>query len=197
MIKTVIFGGAFNPIGTHHLEIANKLLTIFDEVWITPCYKSITGKVLEDAEDRVNMCNIAIQNNGKSKIKLCDFEIRNKLHDESSVILDKFLNHYSNFNRKFYFVIGMDNATTINKWQNWENLIKMIPFIVLPRKGYSESESNMWYYQYPHIFLKDILIGDFSSTLIRKDLMKNGESGDIDEDVLEYIKKHHLYLPEH
>lgn len=193
MLKVAIFGGAFNPIGKHHIEIANSLLFIFDEVWITPCYKSITGKVLEDSEHRLKMCKLAIENNGKDKIKLCEFEIKNKLFDESSIILENFLTSHSNFNRRFYFIIGIDNALTINTWKDWEKLIKLIPFVVIPRKGYN-FDGYSWFTEAPHIYLKNIEENDLSSTKIRNDLMKNNTSDLLDADILKYVSDHNLYV---
>ena len=136
MKKVAIYGGSFNPIGKHHIEIANRLSTIVDEVWITPCYKSITGKQMESAEDRTNMCKLAMEKNNNSKIKFCNFEIENELFDESVNIIRKFLNCHKEDNIQYYFLIGTDNALTIDTWLRWEEMINSMPFIVIPRNGY-------------------------------------------------------------
>ena len=194
MKKIAIYGGSFNPIGKHHIMIANQLLKHMDEVWITPCYKSITGKNMEDDIHRVNMCLKAIKNNNNNKIKLCDFEIKNKMHDESYNILSKFLDHYfdGSYRNKFYFVIGSDNALTINTWENWEKLINMIPFIVIPRPSYNIPLDH-WCMKYPHIYFPDIELCDHSSTQIRKELKENKHTDLVDLSVMDYIKNNCLY----
>ena len=194
MKKIAIYGGSFNPIGKHHIEIANKLLTLVDEVWITPCYKSMTKKVMESDQDRLNMCQIAIDENNRKSIKLCDFEIKNKLHDESVIIIRKFLDYYQdrdiNIN-KFYFLIGSDNARTINTWSDWEGLINMLPFIVYPRNGYMVHE-NCWCKKLPHIYLENANPINGSSTEIRNNI-NNTELKLISHNVINYIAKHQLY----
>lgn len=193
MKKVAILGGAFNCVGKHHIDIANHVLNYVDEIWLTPCFLSMTGKILEDAQHRLNMCEIAIKNNNRKEIILCDFEIKNKLHDESCNIIEKFLQEYSNPNTKFYFLIGIDNALSINTWENWEQLIEMISFIVVPRKGYKDDPNITWFRKSPHIFIEDMIPSDSSSTEIRNDLKKLGTCSKIDPDVLKYIKNNGLY----
>ena len=194
MKKIAVYGGSFNPIGEHHMNIANQLLKYMDEVWITPCYKSVIGKSMEDDIHRTNMCLKAIESNSDSRIKLCDFEIKNKLFDESYNILNKFLDHYfdGTYTKKFYFVIGSDNALTINTWENWDKLIKMMPFIVIPRPNYNIS-SDHWCMTLPHIYFSNISLSNGSSTQIRKDLQNNKKTNLVNEIIMEYILDNGLY----
>ena len=190
-MKIAIFGGSFNPIGNHHIDIANKLCNIVDEVWLLPCYKSTTGKKLESDSHRINMCNLAITKSGNPKIKLCLFEIDNKSDGKTYNVLKSFKKTFDTVSNKYYFVIGMDNALSINTWDDWTKLINKYPFIVLNRIGYI-SDTVDWFTKYPHIYASNIMTLDGSSTKIRNDL-NNDVIPDIDTDVYDYIKTKELY----
>jgi nicotinate-nucleotide adenylyltransferase len=194
MIKIAIYSGSFNPIGKHHLNIANAVtkLGMVDEVWIMPCFRSMSNKKLEYEIHRLNMCEIAIRNNGNDKVKLCDFEISNKLVEQSFDIFSKFLGEYDQTN-KFYFIIGADNAIAINTWKDYAKLINLIPFIVIPRPDY-DVPSNSWCYNEPHIYLEDVVADNASSTLIRQNIKLNGESNLVTNGTDAYITNHKLYI---
>jgi nicotinate-nucleotide adenylyltransferase len=191
-MKISLYGGAFNPIGNHHLIIIEKLCEIMDEVWIMPCYKSSTGKKLESSDNRVNMCNIAINQFNNNKIKLCLFEIENKYEGQTYDIMEKFFKIYNTPNITYYFVIGMDNALTINTWDNYEKLINMIPFIIFNRTKYVQSNMiKYWFNNNPHILMDSEPL-EGSSTNIRNDILNN-KIPDIPLDVYNYIKYYNLY----
>lgn len=190
-MKIALFGGAFNPIGEHHINIANRIINsgIVDEVWIMPCYKSMSNKKLEDGYHRLNMCHIAIHNN--NKIKVCDFEIKHKLIASSYEILEKFYKEYNN-GYQFYFLIGADNAINIEKWPDYDKTLQMISFIVLPR-GDVKINDNAWCCKQPHQYLKSIDIENGSSTEIRNDIKSNNKSNLIFEEINKYINEYNLY----
>lgn len=193
-MKIAIYGGAFNPIGRHHIKIANEIINtgIIDEVWIMPCYKSMSGKKLEDSDHRLNLCQIAININNNNKIKLCNFEIKNQLVGQSYDIIKKFYENYSTKN-KFYFLIGADNAVNIERWNNYEKLLQIIPFIVIPRKDYN-IHHDAWCYKEPHIYLNNCFTDNTSSTEIRNELKITKYSDLIFDEMNEYIKKYNLYI---
>jgi hypothetical protein len=74
--KTVIFGGSFNPPGTHHVKMITPLLVAFDEVIIVPCGdrpdKPTTGAV--SAADRAAMAHLAFGNIA-TKVRVDDFDL--------------------------------------------------------------------------------------------------------------------------
>ena len=60
-----ILGGSFDPITCGHIDLAKYVLNSqynIDQIWLLPCYKSLTGKKLQDSIHRLNMCELAIQN---------------------------------------------------------------------------------------------------------------------------------------
>jgi len=193
--QVAILGGAFNPITEGHIQIAKFVLNTskqIDEVWLSPSYKHMYNKEMVSYEDRYKMCELAANTDGR--IKVFDYEKVNNLGGETyhflkSLTTDK---NYENYN--FSFIIGQDNANTFDKWFNYENLEKLVRFIVIPRVGFS-SVSDAWYLKQPHIFLNyEKPIMEVSSTEVRNKIVKNEDvSGLLNNEVLEYINKNKFY----
>lgn len=134
-MKIGILGGAFDPITRGHIDVAKHVLNSevgIDEVWILPCYESMTKKQLKNSYHRLQMCQLAIKNEPNYNIKICDFEIKNKLCCPTYDIILKF---YESFDKEntYYFIIGMDNAIKIKSWENYQKLLEIMSFIVVSR----------------------------------------------------------------
>lgn len=130
-MKIGIFGGSFNPIHNGHLLIAKEFLDlkIVDEVWLLPCYSHVWNKELVSAKHRVKMIDLAIENS--LRIVNCKLEItaRKPMYTIDTVKLLK--KKYPKHN--FFWIIGSDNFKTLNKWKSYEELLDLIPFIIVPR----------------------------------------------------------------
>lgn len=207
-VKVAILGGAFNPITKGHIQVAQFVLDTsktFDEVWLMPCYKHMYDKKMEDAKHRLNMCELAAQTDGR--IKIFDYEIEKKFSGETYHFVKRLLEEdFAKDNFDYSLIIGRDNADTFDKWVNYEELERMIRFVVVPRKGVEEKEKNdAWYLKSPHIYLfkDDTPIMEISSTIVRQAL-RLADNGNwngqwesmldyMDDPVLEYIRDNKLY----
>lgn len=211
--KVAIYGGAFSPITTGHVEAAKFVLDTsneFDEVWIMPSFGHMSKSNLVSPEHRLEMCRLATESDGR--IKVFDYEIVNKLGGETynffkRLKLDEELNSRYNFS----MIIGLDNANDFNKWVNFEDLERFVRFVVIPRKGIERNYDVDWYLKAPHIFLnKENHVPDVSSTMVRgliQDAYKYGilYSDEyyeltlkpfIDKKVFDYILDNKLYQVE-
>jgi nicotinate-nucleotide adenylyltransferase len=164
------------------------------------------NKDMVDADHRLEMCKIAAKVD--NRIKVFDYEIRNKLKGETYYFFKR-LKEEKELTEQYQFamIIGLDNANTFDKWVNYQELERLAEFVVVPRKGVERDLNVNWYLQKPHIFLNiENPIVDISSTTIRqlldKTQMSMGElfrtkESDIleylDSNVLNYIKEHKLY----
>lgn len=195
--RVALYGGAFNPVHEGHIAVAQFVLNasaMFDEVWLVPCYQHMGHKDLASPQDRITMCEIAAKKDGR--IRVFDYEITHKLAGETYYFIQKLLaDTFYTDQYEFAYIIGQDNANTFDKWVNYAHLEKMIPFIVVPRKGITPIK-NAWYLKSPHIYMTDEhTIPDFSSTTIRdaffarKDPVPLG----LAVPVLNYIQQHTLY----
>lgn len=198
--KVAILGGAFNPITTGHIQIAQFVLNTsgeFDEVWLMPAYNHMYGKDMVSAEQRLEMCEIAAQVDGR--IKVFDYEIKNQLAGETFNFFKRLKTETELTERyNFSMIIGLDNANTFDKWVNYTELEKMARFVIVPRKGINRDEKVDWYLKEPHIYLNgETNIIEISSTMVR-DAFKGKTSGKnllnwINPDVFNYIIDNQLY----
>jgi nicotinate-nucleotide adenylyltransferase len=176
-INVVIIGGAYDPITVGHIKMAQFILNTsktFDEAWMVPCASHLYGKKLESAKDRLEMCNLAAQVDGR--IKSFDYEISNNLGGETYHFIKRLLEEdFAKDEYDFSYAIGLDNANTFDKWVNYQDLEKMIRFVVVSRQGIKRDEKVDWYMKAPHIFLRDEngFIPETSSTEVRKLLKVN------------------------
>ena len=202
-INVAVLGGAFDPITTGHVKLAQFVLNsskTFDEIWIMPCFNHMYNKSMASAYDRLEMCKLAVAIDGR--IQVSDYEIKNALRGETYHLVKRLLNEdYAKNRYDFSFIIGLDNANTFNKWVNYEELERMCRFVVVPRKGIARDESVNWYLKQPHIYLSpDNDIPEISSTEIRTWLKDHKEPKEpisdvpfLDKNVLDYIIKNRLY----
>ncbi|MDD5650113.1 MAG: MazG nucleotide pyrophosphohydrolase domain-containing protein [Candidatus Nanoarchaeia archaeon] len=196
--RVVIQGGAFNMIHNGHIEAAQIVLnhsSDFDEVWLTPCYKHLYGKDLASAEDRLEMCRIAARVD--ARIRVFDYEITHEFQGETYHFMKLLMNDpvYKDF-FSFSLMIGLDNANTITQWSNYEDLLKIVPFVVINRQGYV-FEGAEWCLKQPHRYIDpDVPPVEVNSTRLRECCgVGNFETvaSYLDKDVIEYIKSKGLY----
>jgi nicotinate-nucleotide adenylyltransferase len=170
-VKVAILGGSFNPIHKGHIQMAQFVLNTsreFDEVWLMPAYHHM-NKELQSCEDRLEMCRLAASID--KRIKVFDYEIKNKLAGETFNFFKR-LKMEKELTEKYQFsmIIGLDNANSFDKWVNFEELEKMVRFVVVPRSGVDRDMNTDWYLRPPHIFLKDENTGivEASSTYVKE-----------------------------
>lgn len=173
-----ILGGSFNPPTLGHIKLAQFVLNAsraFDEIWLVPCFSHIFNKDLVSAEHRLSMCNLATQIDGR--IKVFDYEIKHQLHGETYHFLKRLMEEdFAKDKYDFSYIIGLDNANTFDKWVNYQDLERMMRFIVVSRKGIERDEKVDWYLKAPHIFLSPDHdeIPEISSTEIRSGFRRYG-----------------------
>jgi len=130
-MKTVaLFGGSFDPPHIGHEAIVKELLKLsyIDEVVIMPTYLNPFKKSFyADAKLRLNWLK-SIFNNYKN-ITICDYEVKQNRQVTSIESVKYLLKSYSHI----YLVIGADNLSSLHKWKNYNELKKLVTFIVASR----------------------------------------------------------------
>jgi len=195
-MRVAILGGAFNPPHKGHIELARFILDNcpqIDEACLMPCKTHVFNKQLIPFKQRYEMCILAVE--GYSKLNVSDFEHAYNCSNTYDM-LSKF--EVIQTLAIPYMIIGMDEALQIQKWINWELLIKRFKFIVVDRAGI-ETPNNAWFKNGHHIYLNDLfdLIPPISSSRIRSTICDFDDRVTanyfLNPSVLSYIKENKLY----
>lgn len=171
---------------------------LVNEVHVTPCYKHKFGKDMADVDHRLAMAFEGLQEARKKynmDFRLSREEFRIK-HEGSTYeyLTQHIYPKYKESHDEYYFIIGSDNALNIEKFHCWQELIKIISFIVVRRDGFMAT-GNEWFMQKPHRFI-DLQLQNLSSTLIRDSIKTGGHEAIkemVPESVYDYIKAYNLY----
>lgn len=139
-MKIGFFGGSFDPIHQGHLILAEQLINeaALDKVVFVPMYKSpnASHSMMAGAKERFDLIKLAIADNPKFEVS--DIEIK----QEKICYMDEDIIEF----RKLYpddelFVItGQDAFMRIEKWHNYETLLKTTGFLIGKRPGLSTKE---------------------------------------------------------
>jgi nicotinate-nucleotide adenylyltransferase len=167
-MKIGLFFGSFNPVHNGHLMLANYMVqtTDLNKVWfvVSPHNPLKDKKTLLGEYDRLNLINLAIENNPKLKASDIEFKLPQPSYtiDTLSYLKDKFPKH------EFTLIMGSDNLATLHKWKNYRQLIEQYPIIVYQRRGFTKNPfpevKTIQHIDFPFI--------DISSTFIREQIKK-------------------------
>ncbi len=219
MKRIAFYGGSFDPIHNGHLAIARNLLKLFelDEFVFIPAFHAPHKRERQptSAFHRFAMLSLATQTDAKITVSTIEVEMPEKPY--SIETLSKLKSQL--VEDKLFFVIGADSWEEITTWRDWENLLKLVNFIVVTRPNYeigfthvtdeirnrivdlrkkSEDEiariieSNLG----DKIYITDAVLMDISATEIRQAVHEGSKNWakDLPSSVAEYIKKYKIYV---
>lgn len=187
-IKTVIFGGSFDPIHVGHLSLASAVVEsrLASEVWfmVSPQNPHKELQKLTDENVRLEMVRLAID--GNEHFKACDFEFN--LPRPSYTINTLMALEESFPDREFMLLVGADNWEKFDRWYRHDEILERYRIIVYPRDNSAVPvlpDGVIWLSAELH---------DVSSTQIRG-LVANGHSvaGLVVLPVEEFINGNNLY----
>lgn len=197
-VRVAIFGGSFDPVHNGHIAAAKLILDAskyFDEVWLMPAYRHMDGKKLQSARHRLAMCRLAAQVD--ARIRVFGYEIEHKLAGATYYFAKRLMaEDFAKDKYEFSFVLGLDVANRSDEWDSFDQLEKMMKFVVVSRAG-NPLVIDSWYINHPHRIIVDDrdLIPDISSTRVRR-MIAVGDPAviqNLDPQVLAYIEKRGLY----
>lgn len=204
----ILFGGTFDPVHNGHLLLAQKLYSSFEQI-VTflpigiPPYKPIPQTT---NEQRLDMLKLALNNDYRYVIDLRELysfnynytyqtlrQIRQEVGDDAAI----------------FFLIGSDSLVTLDKWENWQELLTLTNFVVAMRPDYNiDQMSPILAREFNKrkraklesftcsgsFYLLDFAPLNISSTQIRN-LVRDGQSVNhlVNKCVAKYIIKNNLY----
>lgn len=182
-----IYGGTFNPVHHGHLILARQALEEFklDRLVFVPAAESPFKIQNHSAPpgDRLAMLRLAIE--GEDRFSVDALEIERGGISYSIDTVKMFRNRDPG--AELFFLVGEDNADRLTEWHRFEELKKLVYFVVLSRSEDFQSP------EYPVVQRRI----EISSTEIRN-RVANQESITylVPESVKHYIEQHQLYQGE-
>ena len=179
-----LFIGSFNPITKAHIDICLELKNDFKKIVLVPV--SSKDKELIDINKRIAMLRII--KNKYSFLEISD--IMKKYSYLNYRIIDLLKDKYGELN----IIMGSDLLEKLNTFDNYEYLLENYSFTIVPRDDDVIKLIDKKYLKYKNKFSVLKYHSNISSTIVRDLLKEKKDTKNIlDEDVLEYIKKNHLY----
>lgn len=190
-MKIGLYFGTFNPIHIGHLIIANHLLENSDleEIWmiVTPHNPHKKKASLLEDYHRLHMIHLATETYDKIKPSDIEFKLPQPNYTINTLVhlKEKFPKN------DFCLIMGEDNLKSLNRWKNYEMILKDYTIYVYPR--ISEFEIPEEFVNHPKIHKVDAPIIELSSTFIRNSI-KEGKNirPMLSDKVWEYID-HNLF----
>jgi len=184
-----LYFGSFNPIHTAHLIIANHILneTEIKRIWfvVSPQNPLKAESNLLNEYHRLHLVRLATEEDNRIKVSDIEFDLPRPSYTINTLtyLEERHPQH------KFSIIIGSDSFQNLNKWKNYEAIIKNFTIYVYKRPGF-EIESNLS----SNIHPVDAPLLQLSATQIRQ-LIKEGKSIRymVPDKVLEEIEKGGYY----
>lgn len=191
MSKIAVFGGTFNPFHIGHYKMLKCLcdLDFIDKVFLLPD-KIPPHKVCDYMpldEHRIKMCEIICDEFSKAELCLVDFQREGKSYTVDTIKALK--KKYPDDN--FYFVIGGDMLNTLDKWYNYEELIRETSFIAFERESIEGFNEELQKYKNMGADIVPVFVDipDVSSTEFRN----NFDKSLLPQKIYDYITEKGIY----
>jgi nicotinate-nucleotide adenylyltransferase len=176
-MKTIaLFGGSFDPPHIGHEAIIKALdkLDFLDKVVVMPTFLNpFKERFFAPAELRLlwleKICT------DLKKVTVSDYEVKQAKKVSSIQTVKHLLNRY----KKIYLVIGADNLKNIKKWHKFDELNKLVTFIIVTRDDIDIKNS----------FLTIDIKEDISSSSLRENIDEEKLPSVVKKEILKYYKE--------
>jgi nicotinate-nucleotide adenylyltransferase len=187
-LRLAIFGGTFDPIHQAHLSVAREAARQYDldRVLFVPAshppHKG--GRAAAPYEDRVRMAELACE--GEPLFEVSRLEEGERV--SYSIHTIEKVRSSLGAEDELFFLIGADAFAEIRTWYRWEDLVRLVRFIVVSRPGHS--------YQTPPgaaVHRLESLALPVCSSQLRARLAAGEDPPELPAKVLAYIRRKGLY----
>ncbi len=191
-IKYGIFGGTFDPIHHGHLAAANEAAHGFnlDEVVFVPTGQpwQKSDRRLAPAEDRYAMTVIATASNPRFSVSRTEID---RTGETYTIDTARELRAQFGAEAEIFFILGADTLSRLRTWRDPEELLTLVRFIGLTRRGHQLEENTLGADQFALLEMPAL---EVSSTVVRARI-KTGMpiSYLVPDGVVQYIAKRRLY----
>jgi nicotinate-nucleotide adenylyltransferase len=140
-MKIGLYFGSFNPVHTGHLIIASHIVTntLLEQVWfvVSPQNPFKHSATLLNEYHRLHLVNIAIDGEQQLKTSTVEFKLPKPSYtvDTLTYLSEKYPDH------EFAIIMGSDGFQNLDKWKNYETLVKNYSFYIYRRPGFEVTET--------------------------------------------------------
>ena len=201
VIKTGIFGGAFNPVHNGHVNLAREAVSQLKlrRLIIIPTFEPPHKDTkLLPYDHRAEMCRMAFSGIAEKCALKCTIEISDierRMGGVSYTIntLRELKREYPK--EQFFLLIGGDSLFSFQKWFKYESILNECKVCALARGGDNLAEMMEFANEIGRVKVLPSDVVDVSSTQIREKLRNNEDiSGLVPEKVFEYISEHKFFV---
>ncbi len=193
-MKVGIFGGAFDPVHSEHLNIALAALKELDldRLLIVPTFDPPHKKgATASFEDRLEMARRVFSFD--DRIEVSDMESR--LPDGySTTLVDAVKSEYNNAST--VFIMGGDSLRDFLTWHEPLSLIKKTAFAIVRRSGAALFDESLTTLTSSYGMRASVLSyegKEISSSVLQAELELNSFSESVPKEAMQYISEHRLY----
>jgi nicotinate-nucleotide adenylyltransferase len=188
-MKIGLYFGSFNPIHSGHLIIANYIIsnTGLKQVWfiVSPHNPLKKSASLLNEYHRLHLVKTAIEGENNMKASNVEFGLPKPSYtiDTLTYLKEKYPEH------EFAVIMGSDSYHNIDKWKNYQTLLKNYSLYIYKRPGFETGPTTA-----ENIKILDAPLIEISSTRIRE-LIREGKSIRwwVPDSVKEEIEKNSYY----
>lgn len=196
MIKTGIFGGAFNPVHNGHINLAREAVEQLKlrKLMIIPTYDSPHKDTeLVSYAHRAEMCRMAFESiSDKCEVEISDIEQRMGGVSYTINTLRELKRMFPE--RQVFLLIGGDMLYTFREWFKYESLLKECKVCAVARGGDSFTDMLEFATELGRVKVLPTGIVDVSSTEIRERTARGENISEmVPEAVARYISENNLW----
>jgi len=170
--------------------IANYMAeyTGMGQVWfiVSPHNPLKERSTLLSDEQRLYMANVAVEDEPRFQASNLEFHLPRPSYtiDTMTFLQEKYPK------KQFVLIAGSDALPSLNRWKNYEELLKQYEFYIYPRPGVPASPFD----HHPHVHFTEAPLIEISSSFIRKSIKEGKDVRHfLPQKVWEYIEEMHLY----
>lgn len=196
MIKTGIFGGAFNPVHNGHVHLAKEAIEQLKlrKLLVIPTFESPhKATKLLSFDERAEMCRLAFAGiSDKCEVTVSDIE--RKMGGVSYTIntIRELARQFPG--EQFYLLIGGDMLFSFKEWYKYESILKESKVCAVARGGDSFTDMLEFAAEMGRVKVLPTNAVDISSTEIREKIAGGADISElVPRKVAEYIAANDLY----